>query len=245
MRFLLAAGVVIAAAISTSCGGGGGGGIPSVFDIVRVELPGRDPINIVVGQTVQFQLAGYLNGQRYTLTADLWTLNNGALGTLSQNGSFTATAPGNGTIGATWNGTPPAQSLAIIVRPAGLAGISGRVVQDDSGASVNGVQLIFYDAGNNEVGRANTYTNGNFLAQVPTTTTKVNFDEAILNARGFLQQWIYRLLVYQAGNGIPNCHATIVITNPPLVGGQTRNMPDLLRVVSNALPPPVPTGCGP
>lgn len=243
MKYFLAFGAVLSlsALIVMGCGGGGTGGGGGPYVVVRVELPGRDPINIVVGQTVQFELAGYnFSGQRDRLQATGWfILDNPAVGTIDQSGNFTATSPGTARILATWAGTPNAQTLTIVVKPAGLARYSGRVVNNANSAGVTGITVIFYDNNNVEVGRAITTTGGNFLAQVPTTATRMNLDPASLT--GWLVQWKYRTLIYQAGNGIPNCHAIIVA--PPLVPNQTSNIADPVRLYDSTVPPPFPTGC--
>ncbi|MGI8923035.1 MAG: hypothetical protein ACR2HJ_03185 [Fimbriimonadales bacterium] len=248
MKLFALLSVLLAAIFVASCGGsggGGGGGGGGPYSSVRVELPGRDPLNIVVGETVRFELAGYdeFTGERDVLQATSWSiLDNPNVGTINANGQFTAALPGNARIAATWNGTPPAMPLRITVRPQGLARLTGTVRNASGGAGVGGVQVIFFNQGNAEVGRATTMSNGTFLAQVPTTATTMNLAENTLSGR-WLKQWEYRGMVYQAGNSIPNCHATFVVSNPPLNGGETDDIPDPLRVFSLGTPPPFPDGC--
>lgn len=229
--------------LTLSCGGGGGngGGGGGPYSLVRVELPGRDPLNIVVGQSVSFELAGYnaLTGRRDVLQATSWLTDNPGVGTIAQDGTFTAIAPGTAHINATWAGTPASQQITIVVRPAGLARLTGTVRNEATNAAVGGIVVVFFDANNVEVGRATTLANGTFLAQVPTNTVRMNLDTASLS--GWLNQWKYRNIVYQAGNAIPNCHATIVTT--PLVGNQTSNIVDPIKIYDNTRPPPFPDGC--
>src|ERR1700730_9294595 len=96
--------VVLFAMLLFGCGGGGGGGGGSgTFSVVRVELPNRDTINIVVGQQVVFVLAGYdaFSGQRIVLTANSWSVTgNPAVGTIDSSGRFTASSPGTAQIHA-------------------------------------------------------------------------------------------------------------------------------------------------
>lgn len=242
-RFFLA----IFAVALIGCGGGGAGGGGGPFSVVRVELPNGDPINIVVGQNVTFVLAGYdaITNQRSVLSADTWGNSNPAVGSISNSGQFTATNAGSSTISATWTGTPAAQSLNIVVKPTGLAGISGIVVQDVGGQGIRGQQVVFYNAANVEVGRANSLTGGAFTAYVTTDAVKMNMADSVLTSGGYLLQWKYGSLIFQAGNGIPNCHATFTLTNPPLVAGQTKSLFGSPRLYPNSSPPPFPSGCGP
>ncbi len=134
--FLAVLGCVIVGCGGGGSGGGGGGGGP--YSIVRVESPSGDPLNILVGQSLQFVIAGYEvgTGNRVVLQATSWSvLDNQAVGTINGNGNFTAAAPGNARIGATWNGTPTVTSLPITVRPQGLAGISGKVSSNGTGVA--------------------------------------------------------------------------------------------------------------
>jgi hypothetical protein len=244
MKYWIGLFVGIVALVVVGCGGssetGGGGGGP--FSLVRVESPNGDPLNIVVGSSLQFVIAGYEvgTGNRVVLPATSWSvLDNQAVGSINGNGNFTAAAPGNARIGATWNGTPTVTSLPISVRSQGLAGISGTVSNGSSG--VSGVVVIFFNASNNEVGRATSQANGSFLGWVPTTATRMNLEVTTLEGR-WLKQWDYDAKTYQAGNTIPNCHASFVL-NGPLTNGQTRTITGSIRVFDLNTPPPFPSGC--
>jgi hypothetical protein len=222
-------------------GGGGGGGGP--FSLVRVESPSKDPLNILPGENVQFELAGYEvgSGTRVVLNATSWSvLDNPSVGTINGTGNFTAAAPGNARIGAMWNGTPPASPLPITVRPNGLAGVSGSV--RNGGNPVRGVVVVFYNSSDAEVGRATSMQDGTFRGWVPTTAVSMNLEITTLDGR-WLRQWDYKSDTYQAGPQIPNCHATMVLTGGPLVVGQVRNMADPIMVFDLNTPPPFPTGC--
>lgn len=244
MKFCAAFFALLLTLILGGCSGGGagGGGGGGPFFLVRVESPGVDPLNILVGQNVAFVIAGYEvgSGNRVVLTATSWSvLDNQAVGSINGNGQFTAAMPGNARIGATWNGTPTVTPLPITVRSQNLAGIRGTV--RSAGQPVAGVVVIFYNAADVEVGRATSLTNGQFTGYVPTTAVRMNLDVASLEGR-WLKQWGYRGEVYQAGPTIPNCHAAFVL-GTPLAIGQTSVMADPIDVYDLNLPPPFPTGC--
>lgn len=245
MKFwtLVSVGAFALAMVGCGGGGSGGGGGGGPFSLVRVESPSADPLNIVVGQSVQFVLAGYEvgTGTRVVLNATSWSvLDNPSVGTINGSGNFTAAAAGNARIGAMWNGTPTATPLAITVRPQGLAGVAGQV--RNSGVPVAGVVVVFYNASDVEVGRATSLADGSFRGWVPTSAVSMNLLETTLDGR-WLKQWDYRSDTYQAGNQIPNCHATMVLTGGPLVLGQTKSMADPIQVFDLNTPPPFPTGC--
>ena len=236
-------GAAAVAVIGCGGGGSGGGGGVGPFSIVRVEAATADPLNILVGDSVQFVVAGYEVGtnNRVILQATSWSvLDNQTVGTINGNGVFNAATPGNARIGATWNGVPPVTPLPITVRPQGLAGVQGSV--RNGSTPVRGVIVIFYNAANTEVGRATTLSDGSFKAWVPTTATRMNLDVTTLDGR-WLRQWDYIADTYQAGNDIPNCHATFVLTGGPLTNGQTRIISDPIFVFDLNTPPPFPTGC--
>lgn len=233
-----------AGAVFFSSGGcGGGGGALPPFWLVRVELPGRDPLNIEVGQVVQFVLAGYDNdNNRYTLSTNTFTITNvqGNPGTMEPNGRFTASGVGSARAVAT-HPEYPVQGLNFVVRPV-QARISGVVRNESTSAGIANVIVTFYDSSNVETGRATTSANGSFLASVPTNTVKVNFDRSLMPP-GWYAEWLYRGVRYTSSTMVPNCHALIIL-NQPLVVGQTSTMPDplfLTPVVDP--PPPPPNGC--
>jgi hypothetical protein len=245
MKFwsLLSVGALALAVVGCGGGGSGGGGGNGPFSVVRVESPSKDPLNILVGDNVQFVIAGYEvgSGNRVVLQATSWSvLDNPAVGTINGSGVFTAALPGNARIGATWNGVPPVTPLPVTVRPQGLAAVQGTV--RNGSAAVRGVIVIFYNAANSEVGRATSMNDGSFKAYVPTTATRMNLDVATLDGR-WLRQWDYRTETYQAGPQIPNCHATFVLTGGQLTNGQTSTIGDPIQVFDLNTPPPFPTGC--
>ncbi len=241
---LLTLGLALAAFFSYGgCGGTGGGGTPTTFVLVRVELPGQDPLNLEVGMNVQFVLAGYdVNFTRFVLSTNTWNLTNvqGAPGTLNSNGSFNATGVGSGTVNATWPGHT-VTGLNFQVRPL-QAKVTGSVRSESSGNGVSGVIVVFFNDANTEVGRATTNASGTFLGSVPTTATKVNLDRALMPP-GWYAEWLYRAVRYSSSTMVPNCHAVMVL-NQPLANGATSTMPDPIFISSTLdPPPPPPNGC--
>ncbi|GIV03277.1 MAG: hypothetical protein KatS3mg015_2107 [Fimbriimonadales bacterium] len=232
----------------SSCGGGsgeGGGGGNVTFFLVRVELPGKDPLNIESGTGPHtFELAGYVQGtgQRVKLTPTSWTLEEvqGDVGTLnSANGSFTPGSQGTAYVNVVWNGSPTPVRLQIAVRPAGLARLTGDVI--GGGGTTAGTIVAFYDASNNEVGRATVMSNGKFTGLVPNTATKINVP---VKASGYYPgEWTYNGDTYSWN--VQNCHAPMVL-NQPLQSGQTSTLVGAIGLFvqsQNSPPPPPPTGC--
>jgi len=231
-----------------SCGGGsgeGGDGGNVSFFLVRVELPGRDPLNIESGTgPYTFELAGYVQGtgQRVKLTPTSWVLEEvqGDVGTLNAtNGSFTPGSQGSAFVNVVWAGNPTPVRLRITVRPAGLARLTGDVI--GSGGSTAGTVVAFFDAANNEVGRATVMSNGKFTGLVPTTATKINVP---VKAFGYYpSEWTYNGDTYSWA--VQNCHAVMVL-NQPLQLGQTSALVGAIGLFvqsQSSPPPPPPTGC--
>jgi hypothetical protein len=236
--------VVFAAGVLIGCGGGGGGGGSNGGgDLVlfRVELPGRDALNLIVGDDVQFELAGYdSNNKRTKLTADSWALSNvqGNPGVLSSTGEFSATGIGSADVVASYK-NKNVVPLHLVVHPANNAWIAGSV-KSIYGGAVSNVIVVFYDNGNTEVGRARTNASGAFGASVPLTATKVNLDPNQLPP-GWYKEWLYRTVRYSSV--IANCHALVVL-DMPLSSGVTSHMNDPIYLTPTTdPPPPPPDGC--
>lgn len=225
------------------CGGGGANGGGGSNELVQfyVELPGRDALNLILGDVVLFELAGYdINNKRTKLTADSWSLSNviGNPGTLGPNGEFVASGEGSATVKATYQGKNVI-GLPLVVRPF-QATLNG-TVSSIYGGGISNVIVAFYNDANTEVGRARTNASGAFSASVPTTATKVNLVASLMPA-GWYKEWMYRGKRYSAT--IPNCHAIFVV-NVPLQIGVVSTMPDPIRLTPTSdPPPPPPDGCG-
>lgn len=243
---------VLTAGVYVGCGGGGsdsggGGGNVTLF-LVRVELPGKDPLNIegdTTGATVQFELAGYVQGtgQRIKLTPSRWELEEvqGNVGSLdSRTGLFTPGTEGSAFVDVVWSGRPTPQRLQIAVRPANLPRLSGSVI--GSGGPTAGTVVAFFDDSNQEVGRATVMSNGRFTGLVPNTATKINVP---IKPQGYYPgEWTYNGATYSWS--VQNCHA-LMILDRPLQSGQTSNLQEPIGLFvrsQQSPPPPPPTGCG-
>ncbi|MCL6624312.1 MAG: carboxypeptidase-like regulatory domain-containing protein [Fimbriimonadales bacterium] len=230
-------------ALSGCSGGGGTVVIDPIF--FRVELPGRDPLNIEPGQQVQFVLAGYdASNRRAVLTAEGWALTypSGDPGVLDPvTGLLSAGSGGSGQVVAFYRGNLRVP-LDIAVRPLGLARLRG-TVRSDSGTPAAGVVVLIFNSSNQEVGRATVLSDGRFTALVPTTADRINFLTSSMT--GYLLQWLYRNKYRQAGDQIPNCHALFVASPMPLQPNQTSTIGDpFILFPAGSPPPPPPDGCG-
>jgi hypothetical protein len=230
--------VGLASAVLFACGGGGGGIIGGNWVFFRVELPGRDAENLTVGETVTFELAGYdESNNRTKLAANSWALTNvvGSPGTIGSGGTFNATGTGTATVTATFQ-NKTVQSLDIEVHPI-QAKITGNV-RSTGGNPIAGAKVAFFDAGNQQVGRATTNSNGVFTASVPTSAVKMNL---ITIPPGWYVEWGYQSKTYSMT--VPNCHATIQVS-PPLDIGITSTLQGNITLTSTqGPPPPPPNGC--
>lgn len=229
------------------CGGKGGtGGGSQTFFLVRIELPGRDPLNLVVGQSVLFELAGYVEGtgERVKIGSVNWQVlpDPNGNGVMTSGGQFTPTEIGNLIIRARWGGSLQPQDLKVVIRPPNLPRVAGSVLSTKDAAGVNRAVVVIYNSSNVEVGRATVQSNGTFLALVPNTATKINFDKLLIPP-GFFNEFRYRNEFYSANPDIPNCHALMVL-DQALQSNVTSTMPDPIFMYPNTdPPPPPPTGC--
>ncbi len=222
------------------CGGGGGAGLPT-FVLIQVELPGRDPLNLIVGEVVQFVLAGYDAGsRRFVLTADGWSMTNvqGVPGTLGPSGALPVTGVGSARINAMYR-TETVESLDIVTKPR-QAWVSGFVRDGSTFLGIPFVLVAFYDDANTQVGLAQTMADGSFLASVPITATKVNLVVGGWQVE-YYNEWVYRTVRYSAM--IQNCHAIMVLSQP-LQTDVTSVMGDPIFLDNRSgPPPPPPNGC--
>lgn len=249
---LLCCAAVLAAGVYLGCGGGGSGsggeGGNVTFFLVRVELPGGDPLNIEGGTTnatVTFELAGYVQGtgQRIKLNPSRWELEEvqGDVGSLdARTGVFTPGTEGSAFVNVVWRGTPTPRRLQIAVRPAGLPRLSGQVI--GGGPSTAGTIVAFFNNANQEVGRATVLSNGRFTGMVPVDATKINVP---VKAQGYYPgEWTYNGSTYSWS--VQNCHALMNL-DQPLQSGVTSNLQGAIGLFvqsQQSPPPPPPTGCG-
>ena len=250
MKFWIAAIAFFVALLAfTGCGGGGGTGttattgVTFVYKAVEATKSGTviDPMNIVVGEQVQFQYVGYTAAnQRTVFSSSGWATDptGQSEGTMSSSGAYTATASGSAfTVTATADGGP--QAGAAQVKAPGQALVSGRVV-DGYGNFGRTMWVDFFNAGGIKVGESRVQGNGNFRADVPTTAThfQVRFNSI---PAGYYKEYRYLGLWY-----LPDgfCMAPL----PALSAGGSANVGDVLVPPTtsggaNLPPPPPPSPC--
>ncbi|HWA83107.1 MAG TPA: hypothetical protein VG820_06740 [Fimbriimonadaceae bacterium] len=242
---------VLLLAFGPGCGGGGTDGSNgsngtngSVWRYaLEATLNGSmiDPTNIQQGETVQFVIAGYTtSNQRIVQSVSAWSTDptGDSEGTLSANGSYTASASGGQfTVTGTVSGvdrTGPAR-----VRPPGQALVTGRVV-DGYGGAVYGVEIDFY-AGATLVGTAIAQGDGTFRASVPDTATLFEIKKSTIQA-GYYKEYLYNNKWYLPSPS--NCMAPL----PSLTNGQTTALVGSVVIPptshnGSSLPPPPPPIC--
>ncbi|HTQ09027.1 MAG TPA: hypothetical protein VMI31_03045, partial [Fimbriimonadaceae bacterium] len=144
--------------LAPGCGGSGPTTGTGTGTIVRWQIEATkngsviDPTNIVLGETVQFRMAGYdASGNRSITSASGWATDSTGQseGTMTSGGQFTTIAYGPAfTVSATSGGsqiTGPAQ-----VKSNADALVTGHVI-DGLGDNVPNVTIDFYDGANNLV----------------------------------------------------------------------------------------------
>ena len=106
-------------------------------------------------------------------------------------------------------------------------------------SGIGGVTVRFYDSGGTLLGTAVSRANGYFDANVPTTATRAEVDQAgIPNANQKI--YLYDGVRYQAvGNGL-SCNRIIL---PPLTPGVLTPMETAMSFYLSTDPPEFPTGC--
>lgn len=255
----IAAILTLVVAFSTGCGGGGGGGSTGStgstggnnFTTVRAEAVLSstnqiiDPQNIMVGDTVQFEVVGYdAQRQRHVLSATGWTTTDtgNTAGTLTSAGVFTATHSTNGatfTATASLNGTP--YHLVYQVKPV-QAIVTGNIV-DSNGVGAD-VEIIFLNSNGTEAGRVHSAFNGFYRGSVAPTATSLNILTSSLPAGFYYKSFVYsgkRFSMTIVGcNGKPLPTLTQgVQTSIPLITIDAATTPQ----GQQNPPPPPPDGC--
>ncbi|MFI5387865.1 MAG: hypothetical protein ACHQ50_17295 [Fimbriimonadales bacterium] len=236
------------------CGGGSGtgsgtgtGGFARYAVEATVGGSVIDPTNIVQGETVQFVVAGYTaSNQRSVVSSSGWQADptGQSEGTMSANGTFTATASGGlFTVSATADGSQRNGTGA--VKPAGQALVTGRLI-DGIGDLLSGFEVDFYDGSNALVGSSITQFNGTFRASVPATAVTFDINRSTIPATTFYREYHYVSKWYlpkpNACNGplpvLSNGHTSALngdVTVPPSKDHQ--NPP------ADLPPPPPPSAC--
>lgn len=244
--------------LAIACGGGGGSnsttntttstttGGTTKAEAVLAGNPSQiiDPLNIQVGETIQFEVVHYTAANvRSVLASSNWTTtdNGASVGTLSPSGVLTASASSPGTFTATGTSGGSNFSINYLVKPI-QALVSGTML-DSNGDPVSGVSIVFYTAGGTPVGRVKTASNGTFRASVPTTATKFNLDPTTMSFDKYFKSFVFSSKRYSALIAT-SCAAPL----PPLTNGVTTPISTVTVDAAMTLgqhnpPPPPPNGC--
>lgn len=253
MKYWIGAIAIFVAVIGFSgCGGGGGtgsgssGGPVYVYKAVEAVKSGTviDPMNIVEGETVQFQWAGYTaTNQRTVIGSSNWVAlaPGDAEGTMSGGGSFTATSSGPA-FGVTADAEATQVNGSAQVKATGQALVAGRIV-DGYGNFGRTIWVDFYTTGGVKVGESRAQGNGNFRAAVPTTATFFSVRGGSIPT-GFYKQFRFNSLWYLPKDLGGLCIAPL----PSLTNGVQTNIGDVLvppttQNGSSLPPPPPPSPC--
>ncbi len=200
-----------------------------------------DPSNIVAGETVQFQVAGYTaNNTRIVQSASDWTTTDAFFnsGVLSANGSFTATNFG-GPFTITAVTSTGVQSGSYTVKPQ-QALVSG-TVGDGQGRFAEGVKVLFFDASSTQVGSSVVQSNGFFRASVPVSATTFEIDTTSFNHSNYYNEYFFDGKWFLPGS----CRGAL----PALSNGVTTNLGTIILPATTATngasvpPPPPPSPC--
>lgn len=245
--------LVLVLLLVIACGGGGGGGGsssggnagPPRVEAVLASNPDQpiDPLNIQVGDTVQFQVVSYTNaGVRQVTAGTTWTTtdNGNQAGILSSDGVLTATASTSGTkYTVTANGN---SSLTGQYQVKNIQAILTGSVVDTNGLPVSGAILTFYNSSLVEVAEVKTAYNGYFRASVPNTARVANFKAFSLPKAKYFRSFSY------AGKRYTVLETTCSVAIPTPVNGTTSSL-GVFTVdaaftgnIANP-PPPPPDGC--
>jgi len=247
--FTFAGAAAILWLIGPGCGGGGGSSTGTgTGNIVRWQIEATkngaviDPTNIVLGETVQFRMAGYdASGNRSIQSASGWVADptGQTEGTMSSNGQFATIAYGPAfTVSATSGGNQI--EGAACVKSSADALVTGHVI-DGLGDNVPGVTIDFYDVASNLVGTSVTQFDGTFRAAVPSTAVTFEVDKALIPA-GYYKEYLYGSNWYLPQG---NCRAPL----PSLTGGVTTALSGAITLPpttfngANLPPPPPPSPC--
>lgn len=248
-------GSISAGGVYSSGGSPGTGSISATFQgfissvVIDVVAPGTlttpqviPPENVStgamkIGDKATFYLTASntaFGGQTLIVSPDSGTWSaTGGVGAIDQNGVFTATANGNGTVGAKLAGANAAPAnVAVIGQP---VTVSGLVYEPVFAGGVNNVTVIFLDANGTQVGSLKTGSNGRFQGKIAPTATHMFIPTISLN---YYNVFRYSGTYYWVGTPEPDpCRAPI----PTPFDGL-----DLGTIYVYAIgqsPPPPPPGC--
>jgi hypothetical protein len=211
-------------------------------DLIDPTLIGvQDPRDIQTGEQYYFQLVSYEGGTRHIITDGVtWQTSDttGRFGNIGSNsGLFLAGSNVNQTdqfVFAFKEGHRYEVEYNINPRQIRLI---GKVIDEETGAPVPGVDVFFFDKFNSLVAVAESSYDGSFRASVPNTTTKFTPTVESIPTE-YYQSFLFDGLRYTVG--FPTCKADL----PTLkFGTVTLDQPIQLKQRVDGQPTPPPTGC--
>ncbi len=251
--FTVVGSFVLLLAFGSGCGGGGGSGSSTGTGtgnpIVRYQVEATknnliiDPENIVVGEHIQFVVAGYTaTNQRSIQSSSGWVADptGQTEGTMSGGGLYTATAFGPQFTVSGQSGGSQRDGVAQVKDPADAL-VTGRLV-DGFGGNVAGAVIDLYDGSNTLVGTSTSQFDGTFRAAVPTTAVTFELRKNAIPA-GYYKEYEY-INRWFLPSGL--CRAPL----PALSSGHTSNLSGNVLVPPTSIngasepPPPPPSPCG-
>jgi hypothetical protein len=237
--------VIVTLAPITGCGGGGTGtstttsttGVNYAYYLVEGTKNGAliDPTNIVQGETIQFDVAGYTSANvRNVLSSSGWTLTpTGSGADITGSGVFTSTAFGGlYSVSATAAGTLRTGSAA--VKAPSQAFVTGRIITG-MGTTLHGIQIDFYRNGV-IVDTSISQGDGTFRAVMPQDADSFEVHKTSIPG-GYYKEYLYTGKWYLPQGA---CRAAL----PALANGTTVHITDITVPPSSfngsSLPPPPP-----
>jgi hypothetical protein len=250
---VVALGILVAGAgcggSSGGNGGGGGGGGGAKNPNVKLEASIQngavwiDPLNIEVGDTVQFVVATYdSSGNRTVQDVTGWTTTDGSgsVGILQNGGSLTASASSSLSFVASVVYDGATYSVAYKVNPNQVRVAASIQVQlNDLNTPVAGIRLKFFNTSGSQVGAAVSTFDGNVLASVPASATGFIVDETTIDTTKYYSYFTYGNASYSPL--VSSCSAPLP---SGLSNGTTANLTSPIFLLSTGSPPPPPpSGC--
>lgn len=244
-----------AVALIAGCGGGGGGGLTG-GGTGGAPLPGQylefvkgvslvDPMNLIVGDTVQVQVVNYDGaGNKTVLAGSGFTITGPGAGSATINGfgQLTINTLPSGLIVCSANSVIGSTAITVtqdVFVPSSLntTKVSGNLFSSDGATAMGYLEVQFKDSLGNLVGGARVNANGTFSGFVPTTATSLIVKPSTIPAA-----W-YASLKYQ-GNHYAVVGVSCLLPLPGLTPGGNNFLPATVFVPRQIEgPPPPPSGC--
>jgi hypothetical protein len=214
-----------------ACGGGGGGGGGGG---IQVDL---QPSSATVGRNGQVNFVATVQNSADQNVS--WTASAGSIAPTGPN-TATYTAPNSAataTVTATSVADPTRADSSTVNVVAGVATVTGRVVQQNSSFGIGGIVVEFRDSSGATVATATTNSSGNFSAAVPTSAVRFHLRNSSIPF-SYYKQFTYNSLRY--ATTISTCSAPLPSLSE---GGNFPLATTIALPPSSGPPPPPPNGC--